>query len=170
MRSWRRQPTLKGAVTLVNNESKRSQILNHHRQTFNATGGLATWQIQRVRVYVDDHLTEVIRLSALAAVAKLSVSYFAVAFRRSFGVSFTTFLALERIERAKTMLLATDKKISRIALSCGFRDPAGFSRRFRQVVGSTPRNWRRTNRAHQEEAATAAPIAGEGVCQAGAPV
>jgi AraC family transcriptional regulator len=110
-----------------------------------ARGGLAPWQIRRVRAHIDAHLDGPIRAGELAAISRLSVSYFSVAFQRSFGVSLSVFLARLRVERAQAMMQSTSHKLSQIALACGFCDQAHLSRQFRRVVGTTPRRWRQEN-------------------------
>jgi AraC family transcriptional regulator len=104
--------------------------------------GLAPWQILRVKAYVEEHLDGPVRVADLASLSRLSVSYFSVAFQRSFGTSLSVFLARLRVERAQAMMQSTDQKLSQIALACGFCDQAHLSRQFRRVVGSTPRRWR----------------------------
>jgi LacI family transcriptional regulator len=51
-----------------------------------------------------------------------------------------------RIERAKKLLLQTDKFRENIAQKCGFASPEYFSKVFRRMVGMTPNSFRRTNR------------------------
>ncbi len=46
-----------------------------------AQGGLARWQINRVRTFIDEHLTECIRVSDLSSIARSSPSYFSSAFQ-----------------------------------------------------------------------------------------
>lgn len=106
-------------------------------------GGFAAWQEQRVRNYIDAHLDESIRVAELAQLIRLSVSYFSVAFRRSFGSTLQTFLAHRRVERAQMLMLSTDQTLTDIALACGFCDQAHFCRRFRRICGYTPTSWRR---------------------------
>jgi AraC family transcriptional regulator len=105
--------------------------------------GLAPWQARHVRAHIEAHLDRPIRVAELAALCHLSVSYFSVAFRRSFGVSLCKLLASMRVERARTLMLSTGQPLSQIALACGFCDQAHLSRQFRQVTGSTPQGWRR---------------------------
>jgi AraC family transcriptional regulator len=108
-----------------------------------ALGGLAPWQVRRVQAYVEAHLDEPIRVAKLAALSCLSISYFSVAFRHSFGVSVSKYLARMRVERAGALMLSTHQPLSQIALACGFCDQAHFSRRFRCLTGTTPQGWRR---------------------------
>jgi transcriptional regulator GlxA family with amidase domain len=108
--------------------------------------GLAPWQIRSVKAHIDANLDKQLRLADLAAITRLSTSYFSIAFRRSFGVSLGRYLARQRVERAQTMMLSTGTSLSQIALACGFCDQAHLSRQFRQAVGSTPKAWRREHR------------------------
>jgi AraC-like DNA-binding protein len=108
--------------------------------------GLAPWQIRSVKAHIDANLDKQLRLADLAAITRLSTSYFSIAFRRSFGVSLGRYLAHQRVERAQTLMLSTDTSLSQIALACGFCDQAHLSRQFRQAVGTTPKAWRREHR------------------------
>jgi AraC family transcriptional regulator len=110
-----------------------------------ARSGLTPWQVRRVRAHIDARLGGPIRVAELAALSRLSVSYFSVAFRRSFGVSLDKFLARLRVERARTLIVSTSQPLSQIALACGFCDQAHLSRQFRRVTGSTPFGWRRAH-------------------------
>ena len=107
-------------------------------------GGFAPWQEQRILSYIEQHLDGPIRIADLAALSRLSVSYFSVAFRQSFGLSLQTFIAQRRVERAQRLMLTTNQTLTDIALACGFCDQAHFCRRFRQITGQTPNAWRRT--------------------------
>ena len=49
---------------------------------------------------------------------------------------------LDIVERARELLLASDGRIADIARQCGFADAVYFSRRFRQHMGLTPREFR----------------------------
>jgi AraC-like DNA-binding protein len=106
-------------------------------------GGLAPWQEHRVTDHIEAHLDGPIRLTELADISRLSLSYFSVAFRQSFGSSLQTFITHRRVERAQTLMLSTDQTLADIALACGFCDQAHFCRRFRRVNGRTPNAWRR---------------------------
>jgi AraC family transcriptional regulator len=106
-------------------------------------GGLARWQINRVRVFIDEHLTERIRVSDLSAVARSSPSYFSCAFKRTFGVSPHAYVMKRRVGMAAEVMLNSDAPLSEIAVNCGFADQAHFSRQFRRAMGRTPSAWRR---------------------------
>jgi len=109
-------------------------------------GRLAPWQVARVREFVEAHLTMLIRIQDLAALTRLSPSYFSRAFRATTGESPYNFVIRQRIERAKTMILREDKPLSQIALDCGLADQAHLTRLFHRAVGTSPSAWRRANR------------------------
>lgn len=108
-----------------------------------APGGLAAWQIRRVRAHIAARLSSTIRLKDLAEVSRLSRSHFSRAFKRSFGETLLSYIARRRIERAQGMMTATNEPLSQIALECGLTDQAHFSRLFRRIVGTSPNLWRR---------------------------
>jgi transcriptional regulator of acetoin/glycerol metabolism/AraC-like DNA-binding protein len=111
-----------------------------------AHGGLSAGAMRRVREYVEMHLSESIDLSLLAAVAGLSVHHFARQFRQSAGVTPHHYLTQKRVERAEEMLAQTDLSLSEIAYAAGFSDQSHLARHFRHMLGTTPREFRWSQR------------------------
>lgn len=54
------------------------------------------------------------------------------------GKSTSVFIRSVRLQKAKEMLLTTDKSISEIAYEVGFNDPSWFSRAFKEEFGFSP--------------------------------
>ncbi|WP_407156163.1 helix-turn-helix domain-containing protein [Bradyrhizobium sp. STM 3557] len=106
-------------------------------------GGLAAWQIRRISTYIDANLNDRVRISELAAMARLGPSHFRRAFKKCFGVSPHTYLTQRRIKRAQDLMMTTDASICEIALAVGFSDQAHLTTRFHRTVGTTPHAWRR---------------------------
>jgi AraC-like DNA-binding protein len=111
-----------------------------------ARGGLPPGAMRRVREYVDAHLGESMDLAELAAIAGLSVFHFARQFKQSAGVTPHSYLVRRRIERAQDMLARTDLALSEIAVAAGFSDQSHLARHFRQMLGTTPREFRWSQR------------------------
>ena len=111
-----------------------------------AHGGLSAGAMRRVREYVEVHLGESIDLSMLAAVAGLSVHHFARQFKQSIGVTPHHYLTQKRVERAQEMLAQTDLSLSEIAYATGFSDQSHLARHFRHMLGTTPREFRWSQR------------------------
>jgi AraC-like DNA-binding protein len=106
-------------------------------------GGLAPWQIRRVAAHIEANLGATIRIKDLATLIDLSLSHFSRAFKKNFADSPHRYLMRRRLERAQGMMLTTNTSLGRIAGDCGFADQAHFNRLFRQLVGESPRAWRR---------------------------
>ena len=102
--------------------------------------------MRRVREYVEVHLGESIDLSMLAGVAGLSVHHFARQFKQSAGVTPHVYLTQKRVERAQEMLVQTDLPLAEIAFAVGFFDQGHLARHFRQRLGTTPREFRWSER------------------------
>ena len=105
-------------------------------------GGLARWQIHRVRELIEQRQAEDLRLAQLADECGLSASQFARSFKRSFGSSVHRYVILQRVERAKTLLRGSTLRLADIAAQVGFSDQAAFSRTFHGIVGTPPARWR----------------------------
>jgi AraC family transcriptional regulator len=108
---------------------------------------LQKWRLKRVTEYVDDHLSDEIRLFDLAAVAGLSRMHFASQFRVATGLRPHEFLLGRRIRRSEELLRSSSMAIVEIALSVGFQTQAHFSTVFKRFVGYSPREWRMANRS-----------------------
>lgn len=106
-------------------------------------GGLAAWQLRRVRDHVEQHLDSSIVIEDLASIAKLSPGHFCRAFKASTGDTPHGYIVRQRIRRAQTLMLSTREALSQIACACGLTDQAHLTRLFRKLVNDTPLAWRR---------------------------
>ncbi len=106
-------------------------------------GELTAWQLNRVRSYIDEHLSERIYVKDLSAVARRSTAHFCRAFKCTMGETPHSFITRRRLDRAQSMMLTSDAPLAEIALQCGFADQAHFCNRFRCATGQSPAAWRR---------------------------
>jgi AraC-like DNA-binding protein len=111
-----------------------------------AHGGLSPGAMRRVEEYMRAHLGESVDLSILAGVAGLSVHHFARQFKQSLGVTPHHYLLQKRVERAQEMLAQTDLSLSEIAYATGFADQSHLARHFRYMLGTTPSEFRWSQR------------------------
>lgn len=81
-------------------------------------------------------------IKELAAAARMTPNHLTSLFGRCVGQSFTDYLALQRIERARKLLADVTLNVNEIGRLVGYDDPGYFARRFRQVTGVSPREWR----------------------------
>jgi len=107
------------------------------------TGGLAGWQIARVRAFIDKNLHGNIHTKDLSAVARRSAAHFARSFKHSFGEPPHAYVMRRRLEKACHLMITSSESLSQIALSVGFSDQSHLCKRFKQALGQSPSNWRR---------------------------
>ncbi|WP_337270422.1 AraC family transcriptional regulator [Oryzifoliimicrobium ureilyticus] len=144
----------KDEVTAIDLIKQASILLTPHVVTEGivkrvTTGGLAPWQINRVRKYIEDNLSTAISLDELAELVRLSTSYFSAAFKVSFAMSPHNYIVSRRIEHAKYRMTNSNDSLSEIALDCGLSDQAHLSRIFRRATGTTPSAWRRFSASYE---------------------
>ncbi len=97
----------------------------------------------KAREMIEDRLGDDIGIDELAAAARLSRFHFMRSFRKAFGVPPHAYRTGKRIALAKACL-AAGEPIADVALSCGFTDQSHFSRVFKNTVGITPGQYRRS--------------------------
>jgi AraC-like DNA-binding protein len=106
---------------------------------------LLPWQRRKVLQFIEEHLTKTIKVEELAALTKLSKTYFSRVFKSAFKESPYNYVLRRRMEMAKELITETDGALSEIALDCGMADQAHLCKTFRKVFGTTPNQWRRTS-------------------------
>ena len=106
-------------------------------------GGLAAWQVLRVRAYIDANLHRAIHIRDLSAIARRSPAHFSRKFKLAVGESPHAYVVRRRLEKACYLMMTSVVSLSEIALSVGFSDQAHLCRLFRQAFGQSPANWRR---------------------------
>jgi AraC family transcriptional regulator len=106
-------------------------------------GRLLAWQARKVRHHIDEHISDTLSVSDLAALLELSEAHFSRSFKRAFGEPPYAFMIRRRLERAIQYMLETDLPLSDIALRCGFVDQPHLCKTFRRSMGHTPAAWRR---------------------------
>jgi len=109
-----------------------------------ARGGLSPAAMRRVRDYIDAHLSDSVELMELAEIAGLSIFHFARQFKHSKGITPHHYLVSRRVGRAKELMAETSVSLSDIAFASGFAYQSHLTRHFRQIVGITPGQFRRS--------------------------
>ena len=114
-------------------------------QSFDDDASLA--QISGIVDYITSHVTESFSMAELSQRVGMSESQFSRYFRRATGNTFTDFVNRLRISRACQLLMETDRYISNVCYDCGFNNVANFNRRFLEIKGMTPKEFRRQGEA-----------------------
>jgi AraC family transcriptional regulator len=104
-------------------------------------GGLGPARLRRIKEFVHAKMEDELTLIEMAQSVELSPAHFSRMFRRSTGETPHQFVLRNRIERAKTMLRASEARILDVALACGFKTQQHFARVFRHVCGVSPKEY-----------------------------
>lgn len=103
--------------------------------------------IEEILAYVDLRLEQV-TLAEVAGKFHFHPNYLSSLLKEKNGHSFTEWVLLRRIERCKNYLVQTDLTVQTIVERLGYKDKAFFYKRFKQIEGLTPRQYR--NRRKEE--------------------
>ncbi len=100
--------------------------------------------IDEVKHYIDDHFTDPeLSISAIAEAFDLPITRLSTAFKERARMTPLDYLSLKRIEHSKVLLLDTQLTIKEISSAVGYYDTSSFIRRFKQLTGATPLQYRR---------------------------
>ena len=100
-------------------------------------------QIMNMAVsYIGEHYMEEISLEQVASFTGYSRYYFSRAFKNYFGISYSDYLTVKRVNEAVNLLVNTDKPVGEVATEAGFGSIATFNRVFRNQKNCTPTRYR----------------------------
>jgi AraC-like DNA-binding protein len=100
-------------------------------------------QINSILDRITADVSQPMSAADLAAELEMSESSFSRFFRRATGNTFTDFLNRVRVSRACQLLMETDRQVTQICYEVGFNNVANFNRRFLEIKGMTPTEFRR---------------------------
>lgn len=92
--------------------------------------------------YLDEGTTALADVAEIAGVSKRTLQRKLALI----GLSYSDILGTARYEHASRLLRDTDSRIIDVAFSSGYTDPAHFSRAFRRMTGTSPRQYREQSR------------------------
>ncbi|HEX9757750.1 MAG TPA: AraC family transcriptional regulator [Nitrospiria bacterium] len=101
-----------------------------------------SWKIQRVLFFLYTHFSEEIKLGEIANRFGYHPDYLSRKFKQELGVPFQEYLFEIRIQKAKHLLLQSEKSVKEISYDTGFCRPEFFSRVFKRMSGLSPIRYR----------------------------
>lgn len=100
--------------------------------------------LNRAIAFIEDNYADSVALKDMVNVANMSTSYFTKLFREHTGMTPHEYLINYRVGQAKKALRRTTEPVGQVAVRVGFQDVCSFTRAFRRITGTTPRDFRRT--------------------------
>ncbi len=92
--------------------------------------------------YVNENYAEQMSLAEVSAHVNMTESGFSRYFSKATDSTFTAFVNRVRIHKACELLMHSETQISSICYAVGFNNLANFNRRFRELKGITPSEFR----------------------------
>lgn len=102
-------------------------------------------QYQALFAFIDANLSATLSTQAVCSQLGLPYETTRRQFRRDNGMTLHQYISNRLIQQAAMQLLLTDQTIQEIAGNMGFQDEFYFSRRFKQKMNYSPREYRRIN-------------------------
>ena len=99
-------------------------------------------RLQKVLDHIRTHLHEDITRDSMAALVRLSPSYFSTLFSETVGCSFARYVNERRIERARQLLETSELTIAEVAERVGYTDHSYFCHVFRETTQMPPTQYR----------------------------
>ena len=103
-------------------------------------------RINKVLVYISEHLDEKLELEKLATMSNFSVFHFHRIFKAFLNEPLGTFVTRLRLDHAAKLLEFSKDPINEIAYQIGFEVPSSLNKAFRKHFGVTPAEFRETKK------------------------
>ncbi len=104
-------------------------------------------RINKVLVYISEHLDEKLDLEKLAAMSNFSIYHFHRIFRAFLNEPLGAFVNRLRLDQAARLLEFTDKPVNEIAFQVGFEMASSLNKAFKKRFEITPAEFRETKKA-----------------------
>ena len=99
--------------------------------------------LMNIFAFVESNYAGDCSLDVLARATAYSSVYLSRYFKQYTGISYTDHVNRYRVNEAVYLINNTDKKFLEIAFECGFNSIRNFNRKFKEVTGTTPNEYRR---------------------------
>jgi len=99
-------------------------------------------KLKEIIIFIQTEYYNSITLEEIAKKANLSTYHFCKFFKKVIGCTFTKYLARIRIDKAKELLLTENLTATTIAYRVGFDNLGYFFRKFKELTGLSPREFK----------------------------
>ncbi len=101
-------------------------------------------RLDTVIKYISDNYFNEIDLTEISDIACMTTNSFCRFFKKMTNKSFTQFLNEVRIRNAARLLVQEDLPVSEVCYMVGYQSITNFNMQFKQIVGTTPKDYRQT--------------------------
>jgi len=112
--------------------------------------GSQVHKVEKAIGYIALNYDNPLTMKQVAEYAGMTANSFSRDFRRATGKTFTDYMNHLRVRYACELLMSTEHYISTICYKVGFNNVANFNRRFLEIKGVTPSEFRRKRLLHSD--------------------
>jgi YesN/AraC family two-component response regulator len=102
-------------------------------------------KLQEAIAYIHQNYFEQLKITPLSKELGVSADYLRRLFKRHTGLTFAIYLNKYRVNKAKSLIMDSEKGISEIMEAVGFQTEQHFFREFKKHTGCTPRKFEENN-------------------------
>ncbi|NEW00636.1 AraC family transcriptional regulator [Bacillus megaterium] len=117
---------------LVSGRTNNSTDIQHH----------VSYSLQAMN-YIDKNYGSILQIRDIAQFLGLHPNYLSTIFKQEIGLTPKDYLIQLRIKKACELLQQTDYPVNIISNSVGYSDQLTFSRAFKNIIGKSPREYRK---------------------------
>lgn len=104
-----------------------------------ATSGAPVYRIARAVRWIKDHFTDTIQIESLAKRVRMSPSAFHLHFKNVTAMTPLQYQKRLRLQEARRLMLSEGLEAAEAAFRVGYESPSQFSREYRRIFGTPPR-------------------------------
>lgn len=108
--------------------------------------GAVSLAVKKAQSMIHEFYADGITLNEIADRLNLTQEYLGAQFHKELGENFSTYIRNYRLTKAKEMLIGTQLKQYEISEKVGYADAKYFARVFKECVGMSPAEYRKSNR------------------------
>lgn len=99
-------------------------------------------KIEKVKAYIENNIYSDLSLNILSDMISVTPQYLCKLFKDYTGMNYQHFLTKLKMEEAARLIKNTHMTVNEIAQKLRYNNPSHFIRKFREIYGQTPRDFR----------------------------
>ncbi|WP_336764155.1 AraC family transcriptional regulator [Paenibacillus sp. USHLN196] len=100
--------------------------------------------ISAVKAYIHENLSGDLTLDHVSEQVFISPKYLSKLFKEETGIVYSEYVTNQRMERARELMTQREITVEQVANTVGYRTPAYFIKKFKEIHGCTPKNFMRS--------------------------
>ena len=125
---------------LMNNEKKQAYLSE------NVSASYYRERLEVLKEYINENIDKHMTLGELADICNISAGFLCRLFKQANDMTLFSYINECRMQKAKELLIETNRPIKDICVTCGFDTESYFYRTFKKAVHISPAEYRKVHR------------------------